>query len=368
MVVAHNLIAAFGRQAPQHEYLITVPSGLGYEEICEGLPRCQVEPYRHTGGVLAQFLYEQFRLPKLVKAFSPDVVLALGNRGMLRPPCAQAIYIKDARFCYPARYHARDSFVEKLKIWMQRKLIRRQLRKAQVMLCQTRVMERRLVEAFGYKGMTFVCPKGVSTSFLDCTGQPPLPEPLARHADKMRLLYVSKYYANKNFEGLIELFSSFPEELRDVVVVITLDPKQSVGARRLLKVIEHEGLQDRIVNVGALRQSELPAYYQHSHAMLMPSLLESFSSTYLEAMHFGLPILASDLDFAREICGEAALYFDPWDVESIKQAILRLKSHPELAAELAARGRERLPLVAPTWDKIAHDLLSVLDGIASKTK
>ena len=51
--------------------------------------------------------------------------------------------------------------------------------------------------------------------------------------------------------------------------------------------------------------------------MILPTLLESFSATYIEAMFHGKTILTSDLDFARDVCGEAAFYFDPLNPQSI---------------------------------------------------
>jgi glycosyltransferase involved in cell wall biosynthesis len=45
-------------------------------------------------------------------------------------------------------------------------------------------------------------------------------------------------------------------------------------------------------------------------------------------MHLGTPILTSDLDFAREVCGEAAVYFSPWDPDAMATAIERLRDEP----------------------------------------
>ena len=120
------------------------------------------------------------------------------------------------------------------------------------------------------------------------------------------------------------------------------------------------GLSNHIINVGPLPQGDLGAYYRNCQALFLPTLIESFSATYLEAMHFQAPVLTSDLDFARDVCGEAALYFDPWDTRSIKNAILRLKNDPSLTETLVARGRERLQTTFKSWDEIAADMVSLL--------
>jgi len=95
--------------------------------------------------------------------------------------------------------------------------------------------------------------------------------------------------------------------------------------------------------------------------MFLPTFLESFSGTYLEAMHFGLPILTSDLDFAHAVCGDAAIYFDPWNAASIKDAILKLRNNPELSQELVAKGKTRLQTNFRSWDEIATDVVCLLE-------
>lgn len=120
-------------------------------------------------------------------------------------------------------------------------------------------------------------------------------------------------------------------------------------------MIKSRGLEDSIINVGPLSQQDLGAFYKHCDALVMPTRLESFSGTYLEAMHFGMPILTSDLDFAHEVCGDAALYFNPWNAESIRDAILTLKSRPELKQDLVAKGQARLRAgFKTTWDGVAR--------------
>jgi len=90
--------------------------------------------------------------------------------------------------------------------------------------------------------------------------------------------------------------------------------------------------------------------------LLLPTLLESFSATYVEAMSFDCPILTSDLDFARGVCGDAAVYFDPWNPESIKNAIVKLKEDDEVRRDFPARARRQLERISKTWDDIAVDL------------
>ena len=80
-------------------------------------------------------------------------------------------------------------------------------------------------------------------------------------------------------------------------------------------------------------------------------------------MQFGRPILTSDMDFAHQVCGDAALYFDPRDAHDICQAILRLKNDRQLYAQLAEAGTTRRAAQALTWDDIGRSVIRELEQL-----
>ena len=76
-----------------------------------------------------------------------------------------------------------------------------------------------------------------------------------------------------------------------------------------------------IINLGPLELKKCPFVYSMSDALFLPTLIESYSASYPEAMIMKLPILTSDYSFARDVCHDAALYFDPFDTEDIMNKI-----------------------------------------------
>lgn len=362
--VGRNLTAALGRVAPQHDYMVTIPAGLGYEEICSHILRCEPIVYEHRGGLIGRWFYETFTLPRIVRAFGPDVVLSLDSRGLTNPPCPQTVFCDDPHLYYPARHYARETRRSRLLNLYKRRSFRRQLRNTQVLLCPTPVAEARLRQTYRYRGMVALSPNALSTVFLAGDAQAKMPQALRPYADRTKLFYLTRFYAHKNLEALVELFGRYGPELEGTIAVLTVSPDQHPNASKFLKSIRRRGLADRIINVGPLSQAEAAGYLRHCQALLMPTLLESFGLPYLEAMHFGLPILTSDLDFAHHICGDAALYFDPWDIRSIKDTILRLKKTPGLVDELVERGKRRLRDHFPSWDEVATNLAGLLYDLA----
>jgi len=255
-----------------------------------------------------------------------------------------------------------------LVILYHRHHLRRILPQINLVLCQTEVTEKRIRESYGYKGSMLVTPNSTSVFIDKSEDAGRVPDRLRGLEGKMKLLCLAAYYPHKNLEVLVQLFSKFRSELKDVVVIITIAADQHPNASKLLKSIEALSLSEQIVNVGPVPQRELGSYYCNCHALLLPTLLESFSGTYVEAMSFGVPILTSDLDFAHAVCKDAALYFDPWSPESIKDAILTLKGDPGLAQVLATRGETALERDVMTWDQIATPLLDRVAGIVDSRK
>lgn len=77
-------------------------------------------------------------------------------------------------------------------------------------------------------------------------------------------------------------------------------------------------------NLGPMKISQCPSFYQNMDAIVFPSLLECFSATPLEALVMEKPLFASDRQFNRDICGDHAHYFDPLSPESAARAIAKV--------------------------------------------
>jgi alpha-1,3-rhamnosyl/mannosyltransferase len=96
---------------------------------------------------------------------------------------------------------------------------------------------------------------------------------------------------------------------------------------------------------------DLEGLYQLATCLAFPSLAEGFGLPVLEAMQRGLPVACSNATSLPEVAGDAALLFDPYDVEAMASAIGRLVGDPALRQELAAKGHEQAARFS--WEKTA---------------
>ena len=111
-------------------------------------------------------------------------------------------------------------------------------------------------------------------------------------------------------------------------------------------------------NMGRLTPSACLQAYQESDALFFPSLLESYGLPLVEAMTQGLPIVCSDLPYARWLCEDQAIYFDPIRPDSAWQAIRELKWR--LAEGWQADWRQALAKLPNDWNVVARQFLDVL--------
>lgn len=97
-----------------------------------------------------------------------------------------------------------------------------------------------------------------------------------------------------------------------------------------------------ILFVGALKISQCPFLYEQSDIMLLPSLMESFSACYPDAMIMKKPIITTDLSFARGTCGDAAVYYSALSHEQLGEAIYRVANDEKLSEKLINAGSKQL--------------------------
>jgi glycosyltransferase involved in cell wall biosynthesis len=359
--VGRNVIAALSRVADQHEYLLLMPAGVGYEQAPKP-SHCEAHYYARTRGALGQALYEWREAPRLTRAFRPDVVWGLGNFGFRRPGAKQAILFHKPQFIYEPRYTRVELPGIRLRNALARGRLLRSLPATQLVFCQTKTAAERFRRFLGYRGEIALMPNAVSRFAMGDAAGPP-PAVFERLRGRFTLFCLTKYYAHKNLEAFVELFQRRRDELRDVSVLLTITAAQHPRAPRFVRTISAPELREHIVNVGPVEQRDLAAYYGASDGLILPTLLESFSGTYLEAMQFRRPILTSDMDFARDVCGAAAEYFDPFDPGSICAAIRRVRDSAERRAELIAAGAERLERFVRDWDSIVAEAVGALERL-----
>lgn len=139
----------------------------------------------------------------------------------------------------------------------------------------------------------------------------------------------------------------------------------------MLKSINNEcaqyGISDRIINHGRCTQQQLIEVYNRCCMCFLPTLLETFSASSLEAMYFGQYIVATDYEFNREVIEDAGVYYKPTDAKDAAQKINAILSDKEMRLKMEERMKDRLSHYND-YDKHFNSILDFLVKVAVKTK
>lgn len=148
-----------------------------------------------------------------------------------------------------------------------------------------------------------------------------------------RLVYISSFYLHKGFDILKDVMCELNSKGRKVELLVTLQKDDFEKC--------FEGCEG-VINLGRVNPRFCPSIYKSSDAVIIPSLLETFSASYPEAMISEKPIITTDLPFSRDICQDAALYFDPSNSRSAVDRIIELMDSHELYNKKVQLGKTRV--------------------------
>jgi glycosyltransferase involved in cell wall biosynthesis len=170
------------------------------------------------------------------------------------------------------------------------------------------------------------------------------------------ILFVSTIEPRKNLGTLLDAFERIRTTYDGALVVVGKIGWKSEGIARRLR-------ERGIVHLDYLRASQLATVYRNAEAFVFPSIYEGFGFPLLEAMAHGVPSIAARSSSLPEIGGDAALYFEPTDVDALTRVLDRVLHDAALREELAARGRARAAEFQ--WSRAAEETLAVLRAAAA---
>ena len=113
---------------------------------------------------------------------------------------------------------------------------------------------------------------------------------------------------------------------------------------------------------GALPFEKVHELYQQSDIFIFGSSCENLPNIMIEAMASGLPIASSNRGPMPEVLGNAGVYFDPENIDSIEQAVLRLVEDFSLRCQLSKMSMDRAR--SYSWKLCANQTLDYIAGIA----
>lgn len=298
-------------------------------------------PIIQAGGPLQDYLWEQLVLPRMFRQARADVLWSPANLGPVRV-AKQVLTIHDTAV------FAHSEWFKAWFAWTYHRLLPR----------LGRVVQR-----------------VVTVSEFSASE-------IARHgiaeAGKIRVVY-----GGVTIGSARQRRSYFPAPRPYILTVSSLEPRKNVDRllaawNQVARTPALEGYQLLIAgaegSVFATGRPESPPpprttfldyvpdedlyeYYRGARAFVYVSLYEGFGLPPLDALHWGVPVLAADIPSLREVCGDAALFCNPLSIDQIGEGLVRVVTDDSLRGQLAARGPIRAAQF--TWERAARQLAAV---------
>jgi len=168
------------------------------------------------------------------------------------------------------------------------------------------------------------------------------------------LFYIGGLDWRKNLPRLLRAYSSIAPKPQLAIAGRQLSQRRA-SFPDLLGLVAELGIRDRVVFLGQVPEGDKASLYSACLALVFPSLYEGFGLTPLEAMACGAPVVCSNASSLPEVVGEAAVLFDPTDVQDMAGALARVVQDEPLRQRMRRLGLAQAQQFS--WRRTAEETL-----------
>ncbi|MBC7231508.1 MAG: glycosyltransferase family 4 protein [Actinobacteria bacterium] len=200
-----------------------------------------------------------------------------------------------------------------------------------------------------------VIPEAADPFFRPVRDEALLEEVRSRYGLGREFLFTAgAIHTRRNLERLIEAVSLASRELgRELELLILGMPAPFTPPVDIWGTARRCGMEGRLKHLEYVSDEDLLLLYNACGAFVYPSLYEGFGLPVIEAMACGAPVACSKVTSLPEVAGEAALYFDPENVEDMARAVSRLAGDAALREDLSRAGMSRA--ASFSWRRAAEE-------------
>ncbi len=181
------------------------------------------------------------------------------------------------------------------------------------------------------------------------------------------ILFVGSEHPRKNFASLLKAFSRLKSEPRfkelKLVKVGSAGGQEADFRGKTMETVKALELVNEVIFTDFVPEADLPAYYSGAKVFVLPSLYEGFGFPVLEAMACACPVITSNNSSLPEVTGEAGIMVDPYDTDSLAQAMRQVLTNSELSDNMIRKGLEHSKRFS--WGKAAEQTLEVYEKVGA---
>lgn len=327
-------------------------------------------------GAARRFLWEQFGLKARLRAAHANVLLSTGNFGMRKCPIPQVLLSGNALYIsqdFSADLRGRGEYATLVAHNVRTLLAKRSIFWADRTIAPSLAFANDLRRWTGAASIEAIHHGFDHEAFFrDQEALFGAQNRIAAYPNALRLLFVSPYNYYRNFETLFHAIPLIRKQTgREVKLFLTckLQPNTNPGSYdtdRAAKLVSKLGIQEDVVELGPVPNRLLHHVYRACDLYLTASYAETFAHPLVEAMACGLPIVASSLAVHKEICGEAAVYFEPFSAQELAQQVSQVTQNLLRLKQMSQAAEKRSHDFS--WKKHVEQLLDVLRSVVASPR
>ena len=244
-----------------------------------------------------------------------------------------------------------------LKFWLYKKIIKHAASKATHVFSVSENTKKDIVEILKISPEKIsVVGNGISSSFTKV-------ENLDGFREKYGLpekyfLYTGVFRDHKNILGLVHAFNIFVRENKNTNLVLS-GPIDDIYVPEIKELIAKLGLEDRIMFTGFFPEKDFGKLFSAASAFVFPSFYEGFGVPPLAAMACEVPVICSNSSSLPEVCGDAALFFDPKNTEEMAEKMDEVLND-KVRVRLIQRGKDQMQKFS--WLGVAEKYFLVMNN------
>lgn len=352
--IAYNFVVK-AQEHPEIEWVYVVSADL--DEI---LPDALKKKEYYVFPTQPDYRHSYFKVKKeladLEEKLRPNVVYSITAPSYFTFKTPEVMRFTNPWVTHPNKYswsalNWKDRLKQKIYCWNQRRMIR----KASFFVTQTETTKRGIMRITGVPSENVKVVNNVLPQIFKSRQN----TPQKQDGNWIDVACVGAPVPHKNFDILPSVIKELKAlGIENVRFHVTI-PSDNPLMAKYMKELGGIGLTDRIVTHGRCSQIELADMYRGCQLCFLPTLLEVFSASTLEAMFFSLPVVATDFDFNRDVMGDSCLYYKPMNATDAAVQIKKYIEDKALREEMKKRMEKRLDLFSD-YDKHFNEILDFL--------
>ncbi|MDR2085464.1 MAG: glycosyltransferase family 4 protein [Bacteroidales bacterium] len=354
-MVTHEILKRITKNHPEHEFIFFFDRQYSPEFIySDNITPVVVRPQARAR--ILWYLFFEWGIYFALKKYKADIFVSTDGWISLRSKTPTLDVIHDLNYV-----HFPEFFSNKKHLAYYRKYVPKYIEKSDRVIAVSEYTKQDIIKTYGIsKDKIDVVHNAASSDYFPLSEEKQIEVRKELTQGERYFLYVGAFYKRKNLVNLLRAFDRYKNMIPGNEKLVIVGNRKT-SYEELEQVYNSMNFKDDVIFTGYLPQEKLNNVVASSIAQVYVSIFEGFGIPIVEAFNAETAVITSNTTSMPEVAGDAALIVDPFNVDEIADAMIKLSTDENLRRQLIEKGRERRKLF--DWDKSAEDFWKSLEKI-----